>query len=244
MGIKNLAMEKDENAIIKNRRDFIEKGIQVVIAASVTGVTFFGCKEKEESEEKEVSPPEDLMQEHGLLNRILLIYDHSKNQLINKQSFDIAAISNAAGIVRTFVEDYHEKQEENYLFPRFKKANQLTDLVDVLLQQHRAGRDITDQMIQLTKQVTRADNENQKLIELLTTFNTMYRPHEAREDTVLFPAFRKIVSQHEYDSLGEEFENNEHKLFGEDGFETMVSKVAAIEKQLGIYELAQFTPKI
>jgi len=237
-------MEKDENALMKNRRDFIEKGIQVVIAASVTGVTFFGCKEKEESEEKEVSPPEDLMQEHGLLNRILLIYDHSKNQLINKQSFDLAVISNAAGIVRTFVEDYHEKQEENYLFPRFKKANQLTDLVDVLLQQHRAGRDITDQMIQLTKQVTHNDTENQKFIELLTAFNTMYRPHEAREDTVLFPAFRKIVSQHEYDSLGEEFENNEHKLFGEDGFETMVSKVASIEKQLGIYELAQFTPKI
>jgi hemerythrin-like domain-containing protein len=237
-------MEKEENAMIKNRRDFIQKGIQFAVATGVTGITLFGCKEKEESEEKEVSPPEDLMQEHGLLNRILLIYDHAKNQLVNKQSFDIAAISNAAGIVRTFVEDYHEKQEENYLFPRFKKANRLTDLVDVLLQQHRAGRDITDQMIQLTKQATRTDTENQKLIELLTAFNTMYRPHEAREDTVLFPAFRKIVSQHEYDSLGEEFENNEHKLFGEDGFETMVSKVAAIEKQLGIYELAQFTPKI
>ena len=60
---------------------------------------------------------------------------------------------------------------------------------------------------------------------------------------VLFPAFRKIVSQHEYDSLGEEFENNEHKLFGEGGFEMMVGKVADIEKSLGIYELAQFTPK-
>ncbi|WP_051084263.1 hypothetical protein [Segetibacter koreensis] len=69
-------------------------------------------------------------------------------------------------------------------------------------------------------------------------------PHEAREDTVLFPAFRKIVSKNEYDSLGEEFENNEHKLFGEDGFETMVNKVADIEKSLGIYDLAQFTPKI
>jgi len=72
----------------------------------------------------------------------------------------------------------------------------------------------------------------------------MYRPHEAREDTVLFPAFRKMVSQHEYDSLGEEFENNEHKLFGEEGFEMMVGKVADIEKKLGIYELAQFTPKV
>jgi hemerythrin-like domain-containing protein len=72
----------------------------------------------------------------------------------------------------------------------------------------------------------------------------MYRPHEAREDTVLFPAFRIIVSQHEYDLLGEEFERNEKKRFGEDGFETMINRVADIEKQLGIYELAQFTPTV
>ena len=80
-------------------------------------------------------------------------------------------------------------------------------------------------------------------MELLTAFNAMYRPHEAREDTVLFPAFRKIVSRHEYDSLGEEFKNYEHNLFGEDGFETMVNKVSDIEKSLGIYDLAQFTPR-
>lgn len=69
-------------------------------------------------------------------------------------------------------------------------------------------------------------------------------PHEAREDTVLFPAFRKIVSKNEYDSLGEEFEKNEHQLFGESGFKTRGEKVTAIEKQLDIYELAQYTPKI
>ena len=238
-------MNKNENATPdKNRRDFIQKGIQMAIITGVTGITFFGCKEKKEGEEKDVSPPEDLMQEHGLLNRILLIYDHCKNQLVNKQSMNVDLLSNSAGIIRTFVEDYHEKQEENYLFPRFKKANQLTDLVGTLLQQHKAGRIITDQITQITKQARLSDNENQKLIDLLTAFNSMYRPHEAREDTVLFPAFRKIVSQHEYDSLGEEFENNEHKLFGEDGFETMVNKVADIEKQLGIYELAQFTPQL
>ncbi len=61
---------------------------------------------------------------------------------------------------------------------------------------------------------------------------------------MLFPEFRKIVSSHEYDSLGEDFEKKEHELFGEDGFEKMVDKVAGVEKQLGIYELSQFTPKI
>jgi hypothetical protein len=72
----------------------------------------------------------------------------------------------------------------------------------------------------------------------------MYEPHEAREDTVLFPALRKIVTPHEFDSLGEDFEKNEHKLFGEDGFQKMVNRVVSIEKTLGIYELAQFTPQV
>ena len=227
-----------------NRNNFIKTGV-LTVAGSLILNMMPGCKEKEENEEgQEVSPPEDLMQEHGLLNRILLIYDHCRMQLVNKADFPLMAVSSAAGIIRQFVEDYHEKQEEDYLFPRFKKANQLTDLVNILLQQHQAGRTLTDQIIQLSKTATRSDSEDQQLIQALTAFNTMYRPHEAREDTVLFPAFRKIVSSHEYDSLGEEFEKNEHKHSGHDGFDVMLNKVANIEKQLGIYELAQFTPTV
>jgi hemerythrin-like domain-containing protein len=228
-----------------SRRSFIEKSLTIAAISGIAGAGILsGCKGKESDEGQEVSPPEDLMQEHGLLNRVLLIYDTCRTHLINKESFNRAILSDAAGIIRTFVEDYHEKQEENYLFPRFHKANQLTDLVQVLLMQHKAGRAITDQVIQLNKSVTLADAESQKIISLLTDFNKMYRPHEAREDTVLFPAFRKIVSKHEYDSLGEEFEKNEQKLFGKDGFETMVEKVSGLERSLGIYELAQFTPKL
>jgi hemerythrin-like domain-containing protein len=236
-----------ETGHYNSRRSFIEKSVKIAAAGSIAGIAFLhGCKsEKDEDEEdQKVSPPEDLMQEHGLLNRILLIYDTCRGHLINSVSFPVTALSDSAGIIRSFVEDYHEKQEEDYLFPRFKKANQLTDLVDVLLQQHQAGRRLTDQIMQVTtgKQALTPD-DTQTLISLLTSFNTMYRPHEAREDTVLFPAFRKLVSSHEYDSLGEEFEKNEQKKFGKGGFETMVDKVAGIEKTLGIYDLAQFTPR-
>lgn len=223
------------------RRDFIKKAA----VGSLMGIALFGaCKDSDDDEDQKVSPPEDLMQEHGLLNRILLIYDHCNGLLAAKQSFPIEALSQSAGVIRTFVEDYHEKQEEDYLFPRFKKANQLADLVQTLLTQHNAGRAITGQLMQLTKSQASLSTDGQKIAQLLTNFNTMYRPHEAREDTVLFPAFRKIVSHHEYDSLGEEFENNEHKKFGKDGFESFVEKVAGIEKTLGIYELTQFTPKV
>lgn len=227
-----------------DRRGFIQTGFRLAAVTGISGLSFLSaCKEEEDGEGQEVSPPEDLMQEHGVLNRILLVYDTCRTHLLNKTDFSKEALYSSADIIRTFVEDYHEKQEEDYLFPRFRKANVLVDLVEVLLQQHKAGRTITDQVMQLSKLANPSENETQQLIALLASFNTMYRPHEAREDTVLFPAFRKIVSKHEYDSLGETFEDNEQKRFGKEGFETIVEKVAGIERSLGIYDIAQFTPK-
>lgn len=227
-----------------SRRSFLNVSLKAAMVASVSGLGLLSSCWKDNDEEKEVSPPEDLMQEHGVLNRILLIYDHCQLQLIQNASFPLESLNDAATVLRTFVEDYHEKQEEDYLFPRFRKANVLTDLVDTLLKQHNAGRRITEEIMQLSKAGNRTEADTKKLIDLLAAFNRMYRPHESREDTVLFPAFRKIVSRHEYDSLGEDFEKNEQKKFGKDGFETIVAKVADIEKKLGIYELAQFTPVI
>ena len=111
--------------------------------------------------------------------------------------------------------------------------------------QHQAGRRVTDVTMRLANRNSlKNDAECAKLVDSMQQFIRMYNPHEAREDTVLFPAFRKIVSLHEFDSLGEDFEKKENELFGEDGFEKMVDKVASIEKRFGIYDLAQFTPKI
>jgi Uncharacterized conserved protein len=226
-----------------SRRNFIETGFKFSVVSGIAGVGLLsGCKEKEE-EEEDVSPPEDLMREHGILNRVLLVYDHFLATLASGQSINPQLITDSAGIIRTFIEEYHEKQEEDYLFPRFEKAGKLTDLVQVLRQQHQQGRIVTDQILQLAKQPSiSTDNDKQRLGMLLTSFIRMYRPHEAREDTVLFPALRDIISKHEFDSLGEDFEKREHALFGEGGFEQFVDKAANIEKQLGIYNLAQFTP--
>lgn len=201
-----------------------------------------GRTEKKITEKPDVGPTEDLMREHGVLNRVLLIYDHFVYQIDQKQDYKPEFVTAAASIIRSFVEEYHERQEEQFLFPRFEKAGVLTDLVPVLKAQHQAGRKITDQVISLAK--ARTTDDRTRLAQALRQFVRMYRPHEAREDTVLFPELRKIVSAHEFDALGEQFETNEHKQFGADGFELYRDKVTGLEKQLGIYDLAQFTPKI
>ena len=71
----------------------------------------------------------------------------------------------------------------------------------------------------------------------------MYRPHAAREDTVVFPAFHSAVNDKEFDAIGEQMEKQEHKLFGEGGFAKIVEAVAEEERALDIYELDLFTPK-
>ena len=199
--------------------------------------------EKEKDSEK-ISPAEDLMREHGVLNRVLLIYDEHLRRLTAKQTFDGSVLAGAADLIRHFVEEYHEKLEEDFLFPRFRKAGKLVNLVDTLLAQHKAGRLLTAQIRELASLATlKYVSDSDKLGDALRAFLRMYRPHEAREDTVLFPAFRSIVSPHEYDALGEDFEKKEDELFGEDGFFKVVDKVADLEKRLGIYDLSQFTPK-
>jgi hemerythrin-like domain-containing protein len=226
----------------RNRRDFLRRGIILGALTGITGLQFVTAQD--DQEEGEVTPSEDLMREHGVLNRILLIYDSFTDHLGKNEPFDLAELVKSAQIIRTFIEDYHEKLEEEYLFPRFEKANTLTELTRVLRSQHTAGRTLTDQILEIGKAKSLSDpDERHRLIRLLSDFKNMYRPHEAREDTVLFPAIRRIVSRNEYFALGEDFEEREHKLFGEDGFDTIVEKVAGIEKQLGIYDLSIFTPK-
>jgi hemerythrin-like domain-containing protein len=111
------------------------------------------------------------------------------------------------------------------------------DLVNVLLRQHQRGRLLTDDI--LRKTTTGAAPE---LAHALRSFGRMYRPHAAREDTVLFPAFRDVVGRAAYRELGEQFEHKEHQLFGEGGFRTIVGQVADLEQALGIHDLASFTP--
>jgi hemerythrin-like domain-containing protein len=188
-----------------------------------------------------VGPGEDLMREHGVLNRILLIYDEGIRRTQVRGPLPLEALRSAAGIIRRFLEEYHEKLEEEHLFPRFERAGKLAELVSVLRAQHLAGRRLTASILELASPHGAA-TDTAALADRLGQFVRMYRPHEAREDTVLFPAFRELVSREEYERLGEQFESREDEVLGHRGFERIVDEVAGIERGLGLYDLASFTP--
>ena len=235
-----------------DRRNFIQSTATLGAAALVTSSSLLGCatspaampKNKENnSGVEEISPIEDLMREHGALNRILLIYDEAIRRIRSKEKMDPALLQKSAQLIQNFIENYHEKLEEEHIFPRVKKAGKLVDTIDILLAQHRAGRKLTKMILGLsTTDSFKIPSDQSTLENALIKFIHMYRPHEAREDTIVFPAFKTTLTQKEYDKLGDEFEDKEHQLFGKEGFEGVLGEIAEIEKSLGIYDLAKFMP--
>jgi hemerythrin-like domain-containing protein len=190
--------------------------------------------------EQEVTPAEDLMREHGVLRRVMYLYDDAALRFDGQREVPLDALASAAAIIRRVIEDYHERLEEDFLFPRFEKAGKLADLTAILRRQHVAGRTLTAQIIALAK-APLADADRAKLATTLRNFNHMYRPHAAREDTVLFPAIRELVGAKAYGELGEEFEDKEKTVLGDHGFERAVDDVARLEQAFGLDDLAKLT---
>lgn len=218
------------------------------LAATLPGFVTARADDKTDDKKKdveEVGATEDLMREHGVLNRVLLVYEEGLRRLRAKEDIAPEVFRATATLVRKFVEDYHERLEENFIFPAFEKKRTLTDLVKVLKKQHDAGRRLTDVILREAADDRFAKDEGRKaVVAACEAFIRMYRPHEAREDTVLFPALRKVLAAKDIRDLGEQFEKEEDKLFGEGGFEKVVEQVAGFEKKLGIHDLDQFTPKV
>ena len=194
-------------------------------------------------DEVPVTPPEDLMREHGVLKRVLLIYREGIRRLQAGEQSPAQALNAGAGIIRSFIEHYHEHLEEQYVFPKLEQAGKLTDTTAVLCTQHQRGRVLTDRVLAATTAAAAPGQPARgALVQDLSAFIRMYEPHEAREDTVVFPALRDVMPAKEFRDMAETFEDEEHRRFGQAGFQGVVDKVADIEKSLGIYDLSQFTP--
>lgn len=200
---------------------------------------------KDEKDEKEVTPTEDLMREHGVLRRCLLVFGEAAVLVPSNPPLPWAdALQKTAKLFRAFGEEYHEKRlEEQYIFPLIKQkapSGPAGSFPDILTAQHDRGRQITDYVISTTAngKVTNAN----ELSRVLSGFVRMYEAHAAREDTIVFPAWKDLLSSDEYDELGEKFEDIEQEQFGEDGFEEALKQIAAIEASVGLDDLAKYTP--
>jgi hemerythrin-like domain-containing protein len=208
------------------------------------GAAIAAEKGRKHEHEEEVGAVEDLMREHGVLRRALLVYIETVPKLrADPAGVAADALARTAKLFRSFGEDYHERMlEEAHIFPAVKRAGgAAAAYVDILKAQHDRGREITDYILSVAGRSAIAAGDAEPLARAFETFVLMYQNHTAREDTIVFPAWKDALSAHQLREMGERFEEIEHRQFGRDGFEDAVKQIGAIEQTLGFADLAQFT---
>lgn len=193
----------------------------------------------------DVTAAEDLMREHGVLRRALLVYASAATRLrADPASVPPEALQKTADLFRAFGEEYHEKKlEEQFIFPAVKKAGgDAASYADILVVQHDRGREITEYVLAVTRGAKLGAAGGAQLAKVLESFVLMYQHHAAREDTIVFPAWKQTMTDDQLDDMNDKFEEIERQQFGEDGFETAVKQIADIEASLGLADISQFTP--
>ena len=228
-----------------DRRKFLQ-----VSAIAGAGLLIAGCGKHSEGEKEmaekggEVTATEDLMREHGVLRRALLVYTSAALKLrVKPDSVPPDALLRTAKLFRAFGEEYHEKKlEEAYIFPAVKKVGgEAATYPDILIGQHNRGRELTDYIISATQTAKLGATDAESMAKALEAFVLMYRNHAAREDTIIFPAWKQTMTEDQLDEMNDKFEDIEHEQFGEDGFADAVKQMSAIEASLGLADIAQFT---
>jgi hemerythrin-like domain-containing protein len=225
--------------------DSIAFGVAGVATLPLLAEPFPQQGKSKNSKEPEVTATEDLMREHGVLRRALLVFLEVVPKLRqNPGGVDAAALQQAAKLFRTFGENYHERMlEEQHIFPLIRKQGpELKRYADILVEQHNRGREVTDYVLSVTKGPRISVAHVEPLARVLETFVLMYQNHAAREDTIVFPAWKKNFTNKQLDEISDQFEDIEHKMFGKDGFEDAEKQISKIEGELGFADLAQFTP--
>ena len=221
-----------------------------LLVAAGTGFALAGANfsavlaEEKHAAEKEVTAVEDLMREHGVIRRAILVYRDIATKLRTKPaSVDLKLLGRTADLFRSFGENYHEKElEETHIFPIVRKAGgQASAYVDTLISQHQRSHELTDYVLAAVAKGGVSATEAESLARVLDSVELMYEHHSAREDTVVFPAWKEALSPHQLDEMGETFEEIEHRQFGKDGFEDAVAQISAIEQALGAADLERFT---
>lgn len=238
-----------------NRRTFLKQAGLLAVGA-LSSTVLMSCASPTETRQARtptdtlpvsgcgMTPAEELMREHGLVERGLLVYEACSLRLMNGQEVPLGALETTTRMMRDLGGKHHTVMEEEYLFPRLRKAGQLVPVVDELVRQHNVARQMAGDILALvgSRDGARDEVRRRSLSTMLQQYVRMYRPHAAIEDTLVFPAFARMVPEGEYRSLTARFQDHEARLFGDHGFQELTEQAADVEKQLGLNDLSMFTP--
>lgn len=223
-----------------SRRNFL-----TLAGAAGAGIMTAGCSSSDKAQDEAGTAVEFLDRQHGLLHRAVFILEEVRGGMDARMDLPPEIIQGTIDVIRRFVVDFHQKMEEKHIYPAFESAKKMGGLVGVLREQHEAGAQLVEVLKQLAAEFSARDLEKRRtMASAIHKLGRMYRAHADREDTVLFPVLRQVVTPKAYEQLNAEFRKAEIQAGGLHAYEDAVQKLSGYENLLSIGDLSAFTLRL
>ena len=225
-----------------DRRSFLTSTAAAALVGGCAGPRAPAGPSSGKLKDEEVTPAEDLMREHGVLRRVMYLYDDAAGRFEARREVPLDALAAGAGIVRRVIEDYHEKLEEELRVPALRAGRQA----------RRADRrscggstrpaaSLTDRIVALAK-APLADADRAALAHGRCGASTTCTGPTRRARTPC--CSRRSASSSARTrtrSWASSSRTRSTPILGERGFEHAVDDVTRLEQAFGLDDLAKLT---
>jgi len=176
---------------------------------------------------------EILMEEHGVIERVLVALETAANKLASKQAVPVDFFLEATDFIKGFADGCHHKKEEGVLFVALidNGLSQESGPVAVMLAEHEQGRSFTRAMREGVERWQGGDaSAIPQIVRNALAYVALLRQHIHKENNILFPMAEEIIPLGQHAQIAQAFKHIEHEETGAGIHEKYLGIAANLEK--------------
>jgi hemerythrin-like domain-containing protein len=163
-----------------------------------------------------MKPIGPLMHEHRLIERMIAVIGHRKDDMARDRKADPVFIDTAVDFIRIYADRTHHGKEEDILFRDLAKKKMSPDharIMQELLDEHVFARKMTGELVAAKQQWVAGDTESLAVIvDRITTLIDFYPVHIRKEDKEFFFPILEYFTKDEQDAMLAEFYDFDRRM--------------------------------
>ena len=139
-------------------------------------------------------PIEELLLEHGLHRRTLVVLERIAQAVERGGTFPRGDIAKVLGYLRGFIEEVHHGKEDTVVYPLVLELadDDVAEEVGRLLWDHVATRDLLASLTMFAESSDPQEQERDGFCQMVRAYVQRMNRHMNLEERLLFPAVRKL----------------------------------------------------
>lgn len=163
------------------------------------------------------NPLEILEEEHRVIEKVIGVLKHMVDAVKTGVNPPVNDFRNTVDFLRIFADRCHHSKEEDALFPILEERGvpRFGGPIGVMLQEHEQGRSLIRGMLQAIEAIVKGDEHGYIVFsEKALSYAELLHDHISKEDNVLYPIGRNVLSEEDIERLSKDFEKIEKEKIG------------------------------